>query len=653
MEQPRGGSHRARAPRQSSNRGSAVVVAAARWVCAPAPRQFSSRGPVGVVLCEHTPATKPGLLPLPCERGPVVEQPRGGSHRARAPRQSSSRGPAVVVVAVWWVCAPAPRQFSSRGPVGVVLCEHTPATKPGLLPLPCERGPVVEQPRGGSHRARAPRQSSNRGSAVVVVAARWVCAPAPRQFSSRGPVGVVLCEHTPATKPGLLPLPCERGPVVEQPRGGSHRARAPRQSSSRGPAVVVVAVWWVCAPAPRQFSSRGPVGVVLCEHTPATKPGLLPLPCERGPVVEQPRGGSHRARAPRQSSNRGSAVVVVAARWVCAPAPRQFSSRGPVGVVLCEHTPATKPGLLPLPCERGPVVEQPRGGSHRARAPRQSSSRGPAVVVVAARWVCAPAPRQFSSRGPVGVVLCEHTPATKPGLLPLPCERGPVVEQPRGGSHRARAPRQSSSRGPAVVVVAARWVCAPAPRQFSSRGPVGVVLCEHTPATKPGLLPLPCERGPVVEQPRGGSHRARAPRQSSNRGSAVVVVAARWCGATSTACRTTGARTTKSAALGRISNSLAARRSLGIAGVGSALGVAGVGSARAEPAMQHHLTHRRHSTHGGAHDTARTCVAYGRRTHDKVGGARSTLQLARGSSLARRCRCRLCARRCQSAEPAL
>ena len=122
---------------------------------------------------------------------------------------------------------------------------------------------------------------------------------------------------------------------------------------------------------------------------------------------------------------------------------------------------------------------------------------------------------------------------------------------------------------------------------------------------------------------------------------------------TVTACRTTGARTTKSAALGRLSNSLAARRSLGIAGVGSALGVAGVGSARAEPAMQHHLTHRRHSTHGGAHDTARTCVAYGRRTHDKVGGARSTLQLARGSSLARRRRCRLCARRRQSAEPAL
>ena len=100
--------------------------------------------------------------------------------------------------------------------------------------------------------------------------------------------------------------------------------------------------------------------------------------------MEQPRGGSHRARAPRQSSNRGSAVVVAAARWVCAPAPRQFSSRGPVGVVLCEHTPATKPGLLPLPCERGPVVEQPRGGSHRARAPRQSSNRGSAVVVVAA-----------------------------------------------------------------------------------------------------------------------------------------------------------------------------------------------------------------------------------------------------------------------------
>ena len=264
----------------------------------------------------------------------------------------------------------------------------------------------------------------------------------------RGPVGVVWCERTPATKPGLLPLPCERGPVVEQPRGGSHHARVPRQSSSRGPAVVVLAVGVrACAAS---IHGRGPVGVVWCERTPATKPRLLPLPCERGPVVEQPRGGSHRARVPRQSSSRGPAVVVLAVGVrACAAS---IHGRGPVGVVWCERTPATKPGLLPLPCERGPVVEQPRGGSHHARVPRQSSSRGPAVVVLAVGVrACA---ASIHGRGPVGVVWCERTPATEPGLLPLPCERGPVVEQPRGGSHHARVPRQSSSRGPAVVVLA-------------------------------------------------------------------------------------------------------------------------------------------------------------------------------------------------------
>ena len=38
------------------------------------------------------------------------------------------------------------------------------------------------------------------------------------------------------------------------------------------------------------------------------------------------------------------------------------------------------------------------------------------------------------------------------------------------------------------------------------------------------------------------------------------------------------------------------------------------------------------------------CVSDDRRTHDEVGGARSARQLARGSSLARHRRCRLCAR---------
>jgi len=61
---------------------------------------------------------------------------------------------------------------------------------------------------------------------------------------------------------------------------------------------------------------------------------------------------------------------------------------------------------------------------------------------------------------------------------------------------------------------------------------------------------------------------------------------ARWCHSTHGGARvtartcvggTTGARTTRSAALGRHDDSLAARRSLG---------VAGVGSERAEPAMR-------------------------------------------------------------------
>ena len=114
-----------------------------------------------------------------------------------------------------------------------------------------------------------------------------------------------------------------------------------------------------------------------------------------------------------------------------------------------------------------------------------------------------------------------------------------------------------------------------------------------------------------------------------------------WC-ETVTACRTTGARTTKSAALGRISTSLTARRSLGITGVGSALGgadvgsalgVAGVGSARAEPAMLHHLTHRRHSTHGGAHRRARASHTTGARTTRSAALGRLDTSLAARRSL--------------------
>ena len=49
------------------------------------------------------------------------------------------------------------------------------------------------------------------------------------------------------------------------------------------------------------------------------------------------------------------------------------------------------------------------------------------------------------------------------------------------------------------------------------------------------------------------------------------------------------------------------------------------------------LDARRRTRHG-AHVRRRN----DRRTHDEVGGARSTRRLARGSALARRRRCRLC-----------
>ena len=66
-------------------------------------------------------------------------------------------------------------------------------------------------------------------------------------------------------------------------------------------------------------------------------------------------------------------------------------------------------------------------------------------------------------------------------------------------------------------------------------------------------------------------------------------------------------------------------------------GVAGVGSDRAEPAMQR--KRRGDVTRHTAH-TTRECVCVcrrrDRRTHDKVGGARSARRLARGSALARR-----------------
>ena len=164
---------------------------------------------------------------------------------------------------------------------------------------------------------------------------------------------------------------------------------------------------------------------------------------------------------------------------------------------------------------------------------------------------------------------------------------------------------------------------------------------------------------------------------------------------------TTGARTTRSAAFGRRDDSLAARRSLG---------VAGVCSDRAEPAMRAggavmSLDTRRRKRHGArrtrvstarsaharqgrrrsfgtttrsrlgarlaspvsalteptrrcdaesrrrgdvtrhttAHTTrhgARVCRRHDRRTHDEVSGARSARRLARGSALAWRRRCR-------------
>ena len=63
---------------------------------------------------------------------------------------------------------------------------------------------------------------------------------------------------------------------------------------------------------------------------------------------------------------------------------------------------------------------------------------------------------------------------------------------------------------------------------------------------------------------------------------------------------TTGARTTRSAALGRLDDSLAARRSISI-------GVAGVGPESAEPAVRRGEQDEArgcHSMHGGAHGGA-------------------------------------------------
>ena len=77
---------------------------------------------------------------------------------------------------------------------------------------------------------------------------------------------------------------------------------------------------------------------------------------------------------------------------------------------------------------------------------------------------------------------------------------------------------------------------------------------------------------------------------------------------------TIGARTTRSAALGRHDDSLAARRSLG---------VAGVGSDRAEPAMRRESKRRGDVTRHTAHTTRRARVSTARSAHARRGRRRS------------------------------
>ena len=91
--------------------------------------------------------------------------------------------------------------------------------------------------------------------------------------------------------------------------------------------------------------------------------------------------------------------------------------------------------------------------------------------------------------------------------------------------------------------------------------------------------------------------------------------------------RMTGARTTRPATLRQHADSLASRRSFA-----SPVPALRGGESAVRRVSQHQWGH---STHGGAHRRARASQNI-RRTHDGVGGARSTRRLARGPALARR-----------------
>ena len=143
------------------------------------------------------------------------------------------------------------------------------------------------------------------------------------------------------------------------------------------------------------------------------------------------------------------------------------------------------------------------------------------------------------------------------------------------------------------MVVAARWVCAPAPRRISSRGPVGVVSHDRRTHDEVGgaLSNQQLARGASLARHRRCRLCARRRRcrlcqslaNDATSPNARTSLDARRRAERARASHTAGARTTRSTALGRLYDSLAARRSLGVAGVGSALGVARAPNRRCDP----------------------------------------------------------------------